>query len=475
MSVTSSQVSVDFANLQTVLTERVSENENLKMKLDTMHLQLEEMEAAKAIQVKLDAESKEKRSLISKIGDIEAELQRKEKQIRDIVDRYTSDIAELEYKLEDEMRSRTMLERDMEKLRRGESGSLDAESRHSKDQVEMALRAQQRANTDLQHQLRQLKEEASTAMDAISEEKLSQLTKANSELQEKLDVVTKSAEKTKRALEEQLDAAIHSNDAFSDRADLEEKLAAVEKSKVEIEERLKKVNSERTEVITALEEVISEVQSREDEIEGLATVLRKRDEELEHAKLIATKALASAQDMKARLKNKSDHDLIQKVDELNTSIDYLTKKNETLERKTSRMERELQQKELECGELRNKLQRSATKDKFNVSRRLDDKIHDDDGFHSINPNFQTFDTSSPTTKASSAFAMTDSISMGSGEHPASSAPGWLHDFDEDDSDESSAVSFSGIHTAPSEAQSRRSIERDALRKYVRKRYMKSKA
>ena len=477
MSVASSQISVDFANLQSTLTERIAENEALKSKVDTMQSQLLEMETAKEIQAKLDAESKEKRSLISKIGDIEAELQRKEKQIRDIVDRYTSDIAELEYKLEDEVRTRTMLEKDIEKTRRGEASSLDVESRQGRDQIQAALRAQQLANTELQNQLRQLKDEASTAMDAASEEKVLQLTKANTELQDKLQAVTISAEKTKRALEEQLDAAINNTEAFSDRVDLEATLAAVEKSKSELEERLRKVNAERTEVINALEEVISEVQSREDEIEGLATVLRKRDEELEHAKLIATKALASAQDMKARLKNKGDNELVQKIDELNLNIDFLTKKNETLERKTSRMERELQHKELECGDLRNRLQRSATKDKLNISRKLDEKL-DDDGFHSINPNFQTtFDTSSPTTKASSAFAMTDSISMGSGEPPVgSTASGWLHDFDDEEEDDSDdAVSFSGIHTAPSEATSRRSIERDALRKYVRKRYMKSKA
>jgi hypothetical protein len=39
-----------------------------------------------------------------------------------------------------------------------------------------------------------------------------------------------------------------------------------------------------------------------------------------------------------------------------------------------------------------------------------------------------------------------------------------------------SASFAGIRSEPGAAgQSRRSIERDALRKYVRKRYLKSKA
>jgi chromosome segregation ATPase len=439
MSVASSQFSGDVSNYQSILSERLAENEALKAKLSDMESKLSEAGAAKEIQLKLDAESREKRSLLSRIGDIEAELQRKEKQIRDIVDRYTRDIAELEYKLEDELKTKAALQRDVDKLKRGDSAFVDRDP--IKDSTQLA-----------------------------------ELTKTNEELREELKKVSVDAEKSKKRLEEQLDALINNQDEFSGRQELEEKLELVEKSKNELEERLKKVNSERAEVIKALEEVINEVQSREDEIEGLATVLRKRDEELEHAKLIATKALASAQEMKSRMKGKSDDrqsELSQKVEELNTSIDFLTKKNESLERSTSRMERELQQRELECGELRNKLNRKNT-DKPSVMRKLDEKI-DNDGFQSISADFHTFDTASPTTRASSGLMMNESMSMESGEPQVAS--GWLHDFDSqstDDSEDDSNVSFLGIHTTPSDSQSRRSIERDALRKYVRKRYMKSK-
>ena len=42
------------------------------------------------------------------------------------------------------------------------------------------------------------------------------------------------------------------------------------------------------------------------------------------------------------------------------------------------------------------------------------------------------------------------------------------------SDDDDNASFSGIRAEQSEGQSRKSIERNALRKYVRKRYIKSK-
>jgi len=58
--------------------------------------------------------------------------------------------------------------------------------------------------------------------------------------------------------------------------------------------------------------------------------------------------------------------------------------------------------------------------------------------------------------------------------------GWIPNFDSVDSNDSTDnVSFSGIRTDPgiggaSDSASRRSIERDALRRYVRKRYLKTK-
>jgi hypothetical protein len=55
--------------------------------------------------------------------------------------------------------------------------------------------------------------------------------------------------------------------------------------------------------------------------------------------------------------------------------------------------------------------------------------------------------------------------------------GWIQDFDSQSSHSGSAgmkESFDGARSEPGANQSRRSMERDALRKYVRKRYMKHK-
>ena len=52
--------------------------------------------------------------------------------------------------------------------------------------------------------------------------------------------------------------------------------------------------------------------------------------------------------------------------------------------------------------------------------------------------------------------------------------GWIHDFDTESTASSHQNSFDA-RSEPGAGQSRRSIERDALRKYVRSRYMKHKS
>lgn len=470
MSATSTQLSCDVSELESELGMRLAENESLKTKLQAMEVKVADFESAKEIQLKLDVESKEKRSLLSKIGDIEAELQRKEKQIKDIVDRYTRDIAELEDKLEDEIKSNAALQKNAGKL--SDASELN-EARLSKERVEKALVGQQRSTAALQMELDQLRSGADTNSTSLVDEKLSELTRANVSLLIELDSVKADAEKNRKRFEDQLLRVMNDDDTSPERKVLEEKLCAVEKSKAELEDRLKKVNGERTEVITALEEVINEVQSREEEIEALANILRKRDEELEHAKLIATKALASAQDIKTRYRVRDGErqaDLTQKVAELNSSLDFLSKKNDSLERKTTRMERELQEREIECSELRDKLH-CVEKSKERPSETLDEKKTDKHGFQSLKNGVPTFETCSPTQAGS--LVLNDTMSTQSAELHGGS--GWLHDFDSHSTDsEDDSASFTGVRTEPSESQSRRSIERDALRKYVRKRYMKSK-
>jgi chromosome segregation ATPase len=474
---TSQQLSNEIAALQTKLGERLAENESLKEKLEGTEAQRVESQAATEIQMKLDAEAKEKRSLLSRLGDVEAELERKEKQIKDIVDRYTREIADVQCKLDDEQRANAALQKDLDRLTRGESNvSSSAIARLAKEQVEKALASQQRETAALQMELEHLRSVTGQS-NASSNDRVAELTQTNSQLQKEMEHVKARAEERERHLEDQLVQAMgFSGDTSRDVTELEEKLLAIEQSKADLEERFRKVQGERAEVMNALGDLIGEVQSRDDEIEALALILKKRDEELEHAKLIATKALASAQDLKARcrsLESGRQADMSEKISELNSSVEYLTKTNEGLERKTSKMERVLQEREKECNELHEQLKRKE-KVRSRLSERLDEKKLDDDGFQSIDGGFPTFETvtASPTTRASS-LVLNDSMSSQSEE--AHGATGWLHDFSSqsNDSDDESA-SFAEVRSKASSTQSRKAIERDAMRKYVRSKYMKSK-
>jgi chromosome segregation ATPase len=519
MSVASSQFSGDLSDLKTRLAERIAENEELKSKLETIESELVANqvqtkktieESVRDLQTKLDVESKEKRLLRARVGDVEVELERKEKQITDIVSRYSQEIAELQDKLEDQRKSNAAIQRDFDRSRSNlnslseleiadlkvrlaaSENSLKSERESLQDlknirkQIEEELAEQRKANAELQRKIEEASLYAkfsSFAKESDATSELEELAKDNASLQKELDALKREADKARHSLEEQLASEIESKNLLEEevrflkisdssgsggdvtkKRDLEDKLAEVEKAKIELEEKLKKANAERTEVITALEEVINEVQSREEEIESLAHILRKRDEELEHAKLIATKALASAQEIKARYKGKGvdrNHELHDKMAELNSSVDYLSKKNESLERKTSQLERDLQEREEECAELRKQLKKKSKLDDFMDRGK-------NNGFHSLNNNgFPDFGTAtSPTQAASTLVTATDSMS---------SSSGWLHDFESHSTDSGEdAASFAGIRTeASSDAKSRGSIERDALRKYVRKRYIKS--
>jgi DNA repair exonuclease SbcCD ATPase subunit len=253
-------------------------------------------------------------------------------------------------------------------------------------------------------------------------------------------------------------------DADNARSRLEEELASAERARHELEVRFEKVNSERTEVITALEEVIHEVQSREEEIESLAHILRKRDEELEHAKMIATKALASAQELKTRYRERgSDRqsELNGKVSELNQNLEFLTSKNDELQRRTSRLEEQLNAREAECSELKARL------GKQNVAARRPTKI--EGNFISLS-NQQPSQYLSPSG-SDTGESLSDAASVEFNDAESTdmaSSPAWLQNFDSGSTD-----SGDGVRTEPADL-SRRSIERDALRKYVRKRYLKSK-
>jgi chromosome segregation ATPase len=209
---------------------------------------------------------------------------------------------------------------------------------------------------------------------------------------------------------------------------LEERLALATKSTDEIDAVLKKVNGEKAEVIAALEGVIHEVQNREDEIESLSDLLHKRDEELERAKIIATKALASAKDIQKRYKEKERNSgLFEKMDELHDDIDMLNSKNDTLERKISMLERDLRERNMECKRL-----------KDHQLRQIDGNVLDDNEFFKSNDDatHTTYSTSrSHTSNVGSTYGSShgsklgrslnidaDSINRGSGLDPDAFSP-----------------------------------------------------
>ena len=419
LSVTSSQHSGDLNVLHTKLADQLEQKGKLEARLRAAEARLADKDRSTQqmaeqkfmeLQSKNEAGAKECRTLRLKIGDVEAELERKEKQIKDVVNRYSQEIADLKDKLDEESRTTSALRREAEQLRG----------------------------------------DASTVSSNLSYE-------ANA-IKDRLGAMEKSLE-VERAL---------ARDSDNARIRLEEELAAAEKSKQELEARFEKINGERTEVITALEEVIHEVQSREEEIESLANILRKRDEELEHAKLIATKALASAQDLRTRYKERGSErnlELNDKVTELNKNLEFVTTKNDELQRRTSRLEEQLRAREAECSNLKSRINNQDS-----LSRRPP-RIDRFISLSNSKPPQGDSPTGSDDFESLSDGASADYNDTGSAD--MASSPGWLHAFDSGSTDSGDNGSSSGIKTEPADL-SRRSIERDALRKYVRKRYLKSK-
>ena len=279
---------------------------------------------------------------------------------------------------------------------------------------------------------------------------------------------------------------------------LESKLVDAENKRDELGDQLEMISRERKEAVEALEQMIKEVQIREAELEELTEVINQREEELDNAKLIATKALASAQEIKTRYKEKgvrdSDRNTEYKlmIDELNASIEFLTGKNDKLKARSNRLENELHEKNVECARLRDELKdskenggsssslgRGFEADGFfplepqqqgvggrNSSGKMNDFMLMESGFRSSPQDRQSL---SPTSLELPREALsTNSANLGK---PTS----WLEDFDNDK--KSTFAGDVGVVKSENgggvEKGSRRAVERDALRKYVRKRYLKS--
>ena len=182
--------------------------------------------------------------------------------------------------------------------------------------------------------------------------------------------------------------------------------------------------------------------------------------------MIATKALASAQEIKLRFQERSSDrhtDLTLRITELNKMVDFVTEKNETLQKRTAQFERDLEEKEKECTRLKSLLTNGK-------SRSNDDALFPAFDSHHVkkSDDFQPMDHNFPD------FGPTDTMSTVSADMIHGSDT-WGNEFDATSSISSAFSANSsfadGTRTEPSE---RRKMERDALRKYVRKRYLKSK-
>jgi outer membrane murein-binding lipoprotein Lpp len=366
----------------------------------------------------------------------------------------------------------------------------------------MELESKLDQDTDAKHELQleidKLKSNLSTVAEVSTEA---------SELREKVYSLEKSVEAYRGKAREAKDLV----------TSLQEKLASATDGREQIEKTLKKVNGERAEVIVALEGVINEVQNREDEIESLSELLHRRDEELQHAKTIATKALQSAKDIQKRYKEKDmdRHSVLESMDELNDKVDVLTSKNDTLQRKISMLERDLRDRNLECKRLKDQLRQIDGKQlRENDSSRVNDNVSAFSGTQDTYCSSRTFSNAASSGSMggmgmridTSAMDPHDGMGMETDSFSPSASPRSGGDnmfekeveypafdkqpsLDSDDAGSSTIItndasnrwaqdfdseSRSGFDSISS-GRSRRSIERDALRKYVRQRYMSKRS
>lgn len=456
--------------LETKLEIAQKNKESAKVKAEAITRELDDKESDMRkiemekieLETKLHAQMRSKDELRSKVTDLSSKLERKEREVREVTDRYKMYVMELESKLDQ-----------------------DTDAKHQ-----------------MQLDIDRLKSNLNSAVEVSSEA---------AELREKIFALETEVESYRVQVH---DAEYKSKDSMRS---LEAALAEATKSRDDIEENLKKTQGEKAEVIAALEGVINEVQNREDEIESLSDLLHRRDEELQHAKIIATKALESAKDIQKRFKARDktqQSDLMQRMDELSDNVDTLSSKNETLQRKIVMLERDLRDRNLECNRLKDQLRhidgnpirdaREPIKDdgsafthstygssrasgsrglRLNTGASLDpDGLDMGVGVDSFSPTggnsptspigefgdenmfsneveFPAFDRK-PSTDFSDDGAGASTIMT------SDVGSRWSNDFESDNR----STGFDSINSEPA-GKSRKSIERDALRKYVRQRYM----
>lgn len=458
-SVADLEAKLEVANRTREATKQKAES--LSKDLDEKDALLRNFEVEKIeLETKLHTQSRSRDELRTKISQLSSRLERKEREVREVSDRYKMYVMELESKLDQDTDAKHHLQLEIDKLRSNLNSANELSSETS-----------------------ELRQKVYSMEKSIDTYKID-LREAESK-----------AKETTKSLNEQLDEAM--------------------KTKELVEQSLKKATAEKAEVIAALEGVINEVQNREDEIESLSELLQRRDEELQHAKIIATKALQSAKDIQKRYKDKDEDrhsDLMGRMNEVSDNVDRLTAKNESLQRKISSLERELRDRNLECKRLKDQLRQIdgkpirdtltedvsvlTTQSTYSMSYsnpansgsvngmrvETDTGRHDPPatiGSESFSPSTSPKSSTPDYINGTSGFGRhtnfpfvdrqysEESVEDGNGgAASADDGAAWTPDFE---NESRYGESFANEHQS---SQSRKSIERDALRKYVRQRYMK---
>ena len=484
----SERYSNNIEELQSKLEEQTRSKESLRQTLIDLEADLSVKEnqsnLLKDVHARLREQAKAKEALQSKLREVEDELEKRKKQSSSKGDQ----LSDLQMNLDEISKEKDALQRKVEEVEselsrkdRQITGIIERQAEDS-DRLEKKLKEQTMAKAALQQEVDNLQTEMHSVADSSSE---------TFDLREKIASLENLVEEAREGEAKAAEVV----------QDVENRLQKMEDLHMELEQRYNKVNGEKEEVIAALEDVIHEVQSREEEIESLASILRKRDEELDHAKLIATKALASAQEMKSRYKEKGGRDSAQngdlknKIEHLNGQLEVVLKKNESLQRRTAALEAELKRqanssKETvrgSTGSVSSNQNLHAATSGSSLKGFHNGVTTDADGFALMDEFGDTFPSFDDQLSTSSPTSQNTSHSNGQSKHApfdetmstytadiGETTKGWIHDFDSMSSESGNRDSFDEAKSEPGVSQSRRSIERDALRKYVRKRYMKHK-
>jgi chromosome segregation ATPase len=263
---------------------------------------------------------------------------------------------------------------------------------------------------------------------------------------------------------------------------LKQQLAEAQKAQEEVAAKVEVLANEKDAVVDALEQVINEAQGRDEEIESLTDILEKRDKELEHVKVIATKAIAQSHELQSKYKQRDERDMDRKadlalqIDSLHVSLEFLTSKNEELQSIVTRLKEELQDKTLECKMLASGSTSPRDYGLMDRSRKLSVAERETKAsplqrkLSREEKNRQNGITKfSPFDETESESYMPGHVSSHSVDIVQTNE--WFANFDESDN----RSVFHDVRSEPGINKSRQSIERDALRKYVRKRYLKHAA